>query len=186
MRRLTLLLALLATLCAPLFGADCVALSFTTLSTLTSHPVPYETWVADMRITDTQSPTLPVAVASWNRHFLLSPLVCVFSQIGGTRVVERTIDPDAGIPYLWVGEVPVEMQAQAGGPDNCHAAIALVHEDGITLIHTLNQGIVERRFYVEHLTWEQFVKRTYVIYEVVPSLPTMRIQWGKLPAEVTR
>lgn len=184
---MTRLILLFALLCAPLFAGDCVALSLSTLSTLTSHPVPYETWMKDLKTTDTHSPNLPDIVASWNRHFLLTPLVCTFSQINGTRVVDRTIDPDAGIPYLWIGQIPDWLVAPTGGPDNCHAALAFVHKEGIILVHTLNESpVLKQRFFVEHLTWAQFVERTYVVEEVVPSIPGMVVHWGSLPVEVLK
>lgn len=187
MRRLTILLLLLTALCAPVFGADCSALTLSTLSTLSSHPVPYETWVKDLHITDSHSPNLPEVIAAWNAHFLLTPLVCTFSEVNGQKVVDRTIDPDAGIPYLWVGTIPDSLIAQTGGDDNCHVAIALVRKEGILLVHTLNQSpVLKQRFYTEHLTWPAFFARTLVVLEVVPSIPGMTIQWGSLPVEVLK
>lgn len=185
MRLLPLLLLALTTLCAPLFGGDCAALTFTTLSTLTSHPVPYSVWATDLKTTDTYSPNLSDAISSWNRHFLLAPLVCVYANVHNTATIEREVDSTGAIPYLWVGIVPPEMVAQTGGTDNCHAAIVLFHEDHVDLVHTLRyDGPIEGRFYVEHLTWKAFVGRTYAVYEVVANLPGMSIHWGKLPSSL--
>lgn len=183
MIRLILLFALLL---APLHAADCVPLAFATLSTLASHPIPYDVWAKDLKTTATYSPNLPDAISSWNRHFLLAPLVCVYSDVSGSKTVERTVDAEHDTPYLWIGEVPPAMIAPTGGDANCHAAIALFHADHVDLVHTLNDGIIVRRFYVEHLSWEAFVKRTYVVYEIVPSLPGMTMHYGRLPAEVLK
>ena len=160
------------------FAGDCTSLTFTTLSALTQHPVSYRAWADDLG-TDKQSPSLYTAIAVWNKHFVLTPLECVYSTI--TAIKSDDQRPLAyNTPYVWIGIVPAKFQAN---PDEVgvHCALAFFREDmSVDIVHSFRgDGI----YFVENLSRHDFFIRTTVIYEVTPKAG-LTITWKELPSEL--
>ena len=152
-----------------LFGRDCATLAFTTLSDLANQPVSYETWEAELG-TNKESPVLTKVISSWNRHFMVSPLRCIYS------IIPNMPFDDVGIafeqPYFWVGTVPAQM-IDVNEP-GVHSAIVIFSPDRVNLVHTLTK---ERYYFVEKLTYREFFLRTVAIYEIHSTAP---IKWKTL------
>ena len=158
------------------FAGDCTALTFTTLSELVQHPVSYRAWADDLG-TDKQSPSLYTAIAVWNQHFMLSPLVCVYSKLTLVPATERELLYN--IPYLWVGTIPAEMQFDPN-EIGVHCALVIFRIDHIDIIHNLSP---DGYYFVERLSYNDFFPRTTAVYEVVPLIP---IVWKELPRNLFR
>ena len=158
-------------------GKDCTALAFTTLSELSQQPITYKVWAADLGTDKGVSPDLKKTVEVWNQHFMLSPLVCVYSKLTLVPATERELLYN--IPYLWVGTIPAEMQFDPN-EIGVHCALVIFRIDHIDIIHNLSP---DGYYFVERLSYNDFFPRTTAVYEVVPLIP---IVWKELPRNLFR
>lgn len=171
MKKLLSLFFALSLLASILRANDCVPLTFTTLSMLANTPVSYETWCQEL-IKNNKPPHLIDCIHSWQNHFMVTPLVCVFSNLPAVKETEREVAYD-NTPYLWIGRVPKQITDNAPA-DECHAAIAVFKPEKVWLFHTISNKAGGVYYYVEKLDYKEFLERTYLIYEAVSVQP---IKW---------
>lgn len=152
---------------------DCVPLTFKTISMLANNPISYETWKSEL-IKNNETPTLLESITSWNRHFMVMPLVCVYSNIKSLKATDRDILYD-DTPYFWVGKVPAQI-AKNPNDENSHAAILIMRPEHVLLVHPIGNEKTDC-YYVETISYDEFCARTYAVYEPVPL---GKIKWKSL------
>jgi len=145
-----------ALICLTVRAGDCAPLTFSTLSALEGTPVPFNEWYGYMK----GDFTLGSCVDTWGWRLPLVRLARVYVRGG-----DLTHEIQLGTPYLWVGEIPAELQAVNQTPgDNAHCAVAIFRADEVELIHTLNL-IYRQRYYVERVAYPALLERTFVLYQ---------------------
>lgn len=154
----TKLLALFAFILSTAAANNCVPLTFTTLSHAVSRPITYEVWQEKFN----GPPGLQAALDAWKESIPDVSLTLIWTCFEDVPYcADRPLKRDAF--YLWMGVLPEKFQDSNDDGSNCHCALVKFFSNGVAITHTL-EG--EDNYFIEVLTYKQFVARTYFVYEV--------------------
>ena len=154
---------------------DCMPNTFCALSNIINKPVAYKTWTDDLLPNGSQkTPTLQKGLAAWRVEM---PSVELELNYSAYKALDKNNKEPSkpiqfGVPYVWIGFPAKE---NSSNTEEAHAALVYFFANNVVVITTYNVTRIENKdaftFYIESLSYQDFLVRTIYVFELTSKDP---------------